>query len=786
MVHCDWLACTTIPAESLPHTRLHNLMRLWAGTHRTLGNLEHTIPLGKYALVVPFVALGIQVFYGKRWIKWIDVRDLVMETVNTKFKWEEATGEAKYIADRHYEGLLEARFYRSTCPRGKIDKAHIPKLPEGYHLFGAKDVPGHNVLPIVEIDWPAFADGEVRHVGQVIFLLVGPDPKVLESLIQQIKVDYTPLTPAYTIEQSKAMADGPIHALDNVLDKHALTKGDIDAGFAQAVSIIEETCTTSYQEHTYIETQGAVGYPKDGKVVIEGSMQCPWYVHHAMAVILGHDKVRAIQCPTGGGFGGKEDYPDVLAAPLAVAVEKLQCPIRIILDRVEDISFTSKRHPVEFRYRTGVDKNGKVVAMDIDFDINSGAYLSLSGIVLQRSITTGTNVYDIPNVRIRGHAWATNTVPTGAFRGFGSPQTCFCMETHMSHVAKRIGVDPLTFKREHMLTSDSTTLTGAAIYGDLILEQMLDRVMELSDYKRKQAQCRAQDPSAQIRKGLGIALFQHGCGFAGDLEDTLVKARARLVKQSDGKVTILVSNTDIGQGLTLTFRKIVAEHLDKPLEDVAIAVPDTGVVPDSGPTVASRSIVIVGYLLEKAAKSLKQQWIEGESQEIEEVYKKPEYHVWDQDTYQGNAYQVTSYGMNVVEVDVDTVTGESKITGVWAVYDVGHVIDEHVFKGQIDGGLVQALGYGSCEKMELNSDGVFAQKTMADYVIPTAMDVPSIVSETLDNPYPYGPNGAKGGGELTHNGGAAAFAAAVEDAIGKPLSSIPVTPEKVMEALYGE
>ncbi|AJR09148.1 xanthine dehydrogenase [Photobacterium gaetbulicola] len=707
-----------------------------------------------------------------------------MDTVNTHFKWEEATGAAKYIADRHYEGLLEGRFYRSSCPRGRIKSVTLPTLPDGYHIFGADDVPGQNVLPIVEIDWPAFADQEVRFVGQVIYLVVGPDPDVVDELLNEIDVEYAPLEPAYTIEQSKALKDGAIHADDNVLDTHRLHKGDIEAGFAQAVTIIEETCSTGYQEHIYLETQGAVCYPQDGKVVLEGSMQCPWYVHHTMAVVLGHDNVRAIQCPTGGGFGGKEDFPDVLAAPLAVAVEKLQQPIRLIFERGEDIATTSKRHPVTFHYKTGVDADGKIVAMDIKFDVNAGAYLSLSGIVLQRSITTATNVYDIPNVRVEGHAWATNTVPTGAFRGFGSPQNCFCMETHIHHVAKQLGADPVAFKQRHFLTAESHSLTGAEIFGDLVLDEMLHKVLDMSDYHRKFNEYTRQDGSqAERRKGIGLAVFQHGCGFAGDLEDTLVRAKVKLLKGSDGNVQILASNTDIGQGLSLTFRKIVADTLGKPLEEIQLAVPDTGIVPDSGPTVASRSILIVGYILEKAAKKLKKSWVEGEDQEITEVYCKPDYHQWDQNTYQGNAYQATSYGANVVEVEVDMATGEADITGAWAVYDIGRAIDSTIFRGQIEGGLVQALGYGSCEKLEMTQDGVFAQRSMADYVIPTALDVPAIGSDLVDNPYPYGPNGAKGGGELTHNGGAAAFVAAVENAIGVPLSSIPVTPEKVCEAL---
>ena len=194
----------------------------------------------------------------------------------------------------------------------------------------------------------------------------------------------------------------------------------------------------------------------------------------------------------------------------------------------------------------------------------------------------------------------------------------------------------------------------------------------------------------------------------------------------------------------------------------------------------------MGYLLEKAAERLSKTWVDGEHQEIEQDFEQPKYHHWDQDKFEGNAYQATSYGINVVEVEVDTATGETDIKDVWAVYEIGKAIDAQVFRGQIDGGLVQALGYGGIEKLEMRADGTFAQKTMADYVIPTALDVPYIKSELIDNPYEYGPQGAKGGGELTHNGGAAALAAAVENAIGKTISVIPVTPERVCKLMANE
>lgn len=706
-----------------------------------------------------------------------------MEAINNNFKWAEATGEAKFIADRSYPNLLHARFFRSSCPRGRIRELNAPPLPEGYAFFSAKDIPGDNVIPNVRTDMPAFAEDEVRYVGQPIGLLVGPDLKVIDQLLSQIQVDYQPQPPILTLDDAMAQQYPTILEDGNLFDHNQINKGDLDAGWAQATTIVEETLNTGHQEHTYLETQGLVGYIEDGKVTIEGTMQCPWYVHHTMHTVLASDDVQVRQCPTGGAFGGKEDWPDVLAGPLAVAVNALKQPVRLILDRQEDIACTSKRHPLRIHYRTGLNDDGKIVAMEINVEVNGGAYFTLSGIVLQRSMSTATNVYDIPNVQVKGRAWALNTVPNGAFRGFGAPQNCFAMETHMSHLAKKVGQDPVAFKQAHLLNSDSTSLTGAPMHQNLVLETMLEKITRSSGYLQKRASFGKAGDNQKLR-GIGMALFQHGCGFAGDLEDTLVKAKVRLLKNSDDTLHIHASNTDIGQGLSLTFRKIVSRTLNVPLETVNYYHPDTGIVPDSGPTVASRSIVIVGYLLEKAAKKMKQNWCSGLAQCIEEVYEKPDYHNWDQEKFIGNAYQVTSYGINALEVEIDPVTFEIKIVDAWGVFDIGKAIDPDVFKGQIDGGMVQAMGYGSLEKLQLTADGRFAQTTMADYTIPTSMDVPHIHSELVDNPYDYGPLGAKGGGELTHNGAAAALVNAVEHALGRSIQAIPVTPESLMEACY--
>lgn len=689
-------------------------------------------------------------------------------------------GSARYLADIPFEGLLYAKAVRSERARAKIKSIKVPKLPDGYYYVDARDIPagGKNKIDMIKDDWPVFADKEVRFIGETMALLVGPDRKELNRLRDAVEVEYEDLEAAFTLEESAELKGGPIHGSDNVYADYRLKKGDPDAVFEKAARVIEDEVSTGYQEHIYMEPQGVVAKPEDdGKLGVYFSGQCPFYVRHAVAGTLGvsEEEIRVQHVVTGGAFGGKEHYPDVISTPLAVAVRKINKPVGYFFDRVEDISFTPKRHPSRTVFRSALDEDGNLIAMDIDVKLNAGAYESCSLVVLQRAIFSVNSVYDIPNVKIRGRAYATNNVPSDAYRGFGAPQGLFAMEMHMSHLARALQEDEKVFKSRHLIKKGGKTVTNGTIHEEVKLPEMLQRIEEMSGYSEKQKQ---YQPGKW--RGIGLSMFNHGSGFTGSGEQEIIKGVVKMKKRSDGGANLLVSNVEMGQGLQTTFRKIAAMVLDLPVDKIVYDDPNTDLVPDSGPTCASRSIAIVGYLVQEAAKKLKARWDEGEDVEVSHQYAHPEGLHWDQESLDGDAYPSYGWGINVIEVEVDPLTYEVNTKGIWAVHDVGVAIDERVVEGQVDGGIIQALGYGSLEKLE-TKDGRYLQRTMADYTIPTTMDFPKIESSLVDNPYEYGPFGAKGAGELVFDGAAAAFADAVQMAVDRDIKQIPVTPEYIME-----
>ena len=728
-----------------------------------------------------------------------------------------ARGEASYIGDYPHDGVLTARFYRSPVCRGRIRSLTVPELPEGYYAVDHRSVPGANEVPLIKNDWPAFAVDEVRYVGQIILVLAGPDPMVVEELLGRIEIDVEEVEPAVSLDDALALKGGPIHGSDNLFADLELRRGDPDGVFASAPRVIEGEYSTGFQEQLYMETQGLIVYPDrdEGKVTIEGSMQCPYYVKHAVEHVMGDAAmIRVKQATTGGGFGGKEDYPEIMGAPLTVAAWKIGKPLRMIFDRSEDLAWTSKRHPSRTKVRTAHDEKGRILGLDFEVLLDGGAYESYSLIVLQRAMFTSNGVYNFPNVRVRGRAIATNTVPSGAFRGFGAPQAIFALEMHMDRVARELGLEPLTLRKPYFVTTGDPTVTGGTIREKVILDKLIDRAWELSDFEKKWKRYEeerrraerggigaAQGPGTSgapgvggalragdiaPRRGIGISLFNHGCGFTGDGEQRIIKGRIQIRKDESDHVSILSASIDMGQGPKTTFRKVASRILGIDPEQISFENPDTDLVPDSGPTVASRTMMVVGYLLQQAAERLRDQWKPGEAQEVEVGYKMPPGISWDQQGLRGDAYAAFGWGVNIVEVEVDPVSWELTVLGAWGVYDVGVAIDERVVHGQIHGGMSQALGYGYLEKLEVDERGVFKQASMADYIVPTSLDLPRTGAATVDNPYEYGPFGAKGMGEMVHDGGHAALAAAVSQALGRTCDRIPLSPERILGIMNNE
>jgi CO/xanthine dehydrogenase Mo-binding subunit len=581
----------------------------------------------------------------------------------------------------------------------------------------------------------------------------------------------------------------------------------VDAVWARAAHIVEGEYRTGAQEQLYIETNGmiAVASP-DAGITIWGSMQCPYYIHKALLNVfpLPPEKIRIIQMETGGGFGGKEEYPSMLAGHAALLAWKSGKPVKMVYDRAEDLAATTKRHPSRTRIKTAVSQDGKLLGLDIEFILDGGAYATLSSVVLSRGTIHAAGLYHCPNVRIRSSAVATNAPPHGAFRGFGAPQSIFALERHMDKVARAVGLAPDEFRRRNFLERGRATATGQVIREAVNLEHLLDRALELSNYHSKTKAFAEQNQRARVKKGIGFASFMHGAGFTGSGERYL-ESVAGVEALADGRVRILVSSTEIGQGTNTILSQIAAETLGIDYGQVEIVRPDTNEVPNSGPTVASRTCMVVGKLVESAALGLRQTLIKsgllGENYDSKEFadacaryterfgplksfsqYEAPPGIYWDDDAYRGDAYGAFAWAVYVAEVSVDTLTCEITVDDFVALQEVGRVIHPVLAAGQIEGGVAQGIGYAIFESV-VWKDGRMANAQMTNYIMPTSVDVPKIRVYFEEIPYEYGPLGAKGIGELPIDGPAPAVLNAVENAIGVPVNEIPLTPEILMRAL---
>jgi len=695
----------------------------------------------------------------------------ISESITRVDHLHKVNGSAMYVCDYPAGGMLSGRILRSTIAKGIVLSVTLPELPEGYLYADIHDVPGVNEVHMVQDDTPVFTHN-VEFIGEPIGMVFGPDERVVGKLLSEIEVAYKELEPVFDARKS-----------DVVFFEYNIEKGDVEAAFKDADNVYEEVFETGLQEQMYLETNGMIAEYKAGKMYVHGSLQCPYYVHTAVARVTGlaPENVIVRQDVTGGGFGGKEDFPSVLACQAAVAAFKAEGKaVRVILERQEDTIATSKRHPSFCTYKVAV-KDGKITGMHADILLDAGAYTTMSMVVLQRSTIGGCGVYNIPNLTTHGHARKTNTVPNGAFRGFGGPQAFFAVEMMMTHVAKELGVEPADFKLAHVAKQGDLTSTSGKYHFPVPIPKMMSDVIRESDYYKKREAYRNQ--SDRYRRGIGLSCVYHGAGFTGNGERDLIQAVAKLHKYSDGSVEILSSNTEMGQGLATTFTKIVARELDLPIERVIIELPDTSRIPDSGPTVASRSVMVVGELLRRAAARLKSEWADGEEQTITQRYEHPDFLIpFDLDSFKGDAYPTFSWAVSAVEVEIDMFTGYISIAGAWGSYDVGTPIDENIVIGQMEGGFVQSLGYGMMEN-HVSRNGWISNSKFCDYMLPTSLDFTSMKVMLHVEEYPEGPFGAKGAGEMSHVGGAPAVVDAIQNALGVRINKAPFLPEDVMDVL---
>lgn len=718
---------------------------------------------------------------------------------------KKVTGQALYIDDLTFPGMLHGATVRSPVARGRITNiAFEGDIPwHEFTIVTAKDIPGANYVALILNDQPYLAAEFVNHPEEPILLIAHEDKYLVQEARRNVRIEIEEQPAVFTLEDSLAQKQ-IIWGDDNVFKKFLVDKGDVDTVWANADFIVEGDYETGAQEQLYIENNGAIAIanPTEG-VTAWGSMQCPYYVHKALVKLfdLPEDKIRVIQTETGGGFGGKEEYPSLITGHAALLAWKSGKPVKLIYDRAEDMVATTKRHPSRTHHKTAVTKDGKLLAMEIDFAIDGGAYCTLSPVVLSRGTIHAAGPYVCPNVRIHSRAVATNVPPQGAFRGFGAPQSIFALERHMDKVAQAVGLSPEECRRRNFIHEGETTATSQVIRERVDMNGLLDRALQLSDYHAKRERFARQNGNGK-KRGIGFATFMHGAGFTGSGEvylQSVVSAEAT----AEGKVRILAASTEIGQGTNTIFSQIAAEALGLDFESIEIVQPDTGLVPNSGPTVASRTSMVVGKLVESAVIGLKQTLIgsgllnEGFSKrdfqnacaeyiarfgplKASATYQPPPNVHWDDEKYQGDAYGAYAWAVYIAEVSFDELTYEAHVEDFVALQEVGRVLNPVLAAGQIEGGVAQAIGFTLFENV-VWKDGRMANNQMTNYIIPTPVDIPPIRVFFEENPYAYGPGGAKGIGELPMDGAAPAILNAIENATGVSFTRIPLLPELLME-----
>ncbi len=733
-----------------------------------------------------------------------------------------ASGGARYADDFTLPGMLWGATVRSPHPRARIARIRWrpERAPTGAVCVRAADLPGPNGVMLIDDSWPILADGEVRHVGEPVALVAGGDRLAALAAREGVEIDYEPLAPVLDLETARGAP--PLAELE-------LGDPGVEEALAAAELVVEGSWRCGHQEHIYIECQAMTAwFEPDGELVVAGSMQCPYYVHKSLVHAFGLEpgRVRVKATAVGGGFGGKEDYPSVIALHAALLARASGRPVRIAYDRHEDIVATTKRHPAVVRHRTGVDRDGRLVAMDVEVEMDGGAYRTLSPVVLSRALLHAAGPYRCPRVRVRGRVLATNTATNGAFRGFGAPQVEFAAERQMDRVARRLGLDPLEIRLRNALAAGDRLPTGQVLDGTTAARPCLERAAELTGFRerwRELEAARAGRRDGEPRRGVGLSLFFHGAGFTGNGERRMRSpVEARL--DPEGRIEVLTAMTDMGQGCAAIFPQIAREAGGLAEGDVVFAEPDTSVVPDSGPTVASRTTMVVGGAIARAVVDVRDRvlawWAEREGLETGEVvdgeirpggvrfrevaaaylrevgplevrvrHEPPSWQSFDEEAYRGAAYPTYAWGAEVVEVEVDPDTLAVRPLAATVVCEVGRAIHPTLCAGQIEGGTLQALGWALLEEVRLD-EGRYLNDRLATYIIPTFKDSPRIDVHLLERPWKEGPFGAKGVGELPMDGGAPAAAAAIENAIGIPVPAIPATPERLFErrgeALAGE
>jgi CO/xanthine dehydrogenase Mo-binding subunit len=762
------------------------------------------------------------------------------------------TGRSRFAADLAAPGMLWGAVLLAGRPHARIlsiDTSAARALPGVQAVLTASDLHHERLFGVVIRNQPVLAVDKVRQYGDGVAMVAAESQAAAELACKQIIVRYEDLPGVFDPEEAMSPGAVSIHEGSNVFVHHPVRKGNPAAGFAEAAIVLERVYTTQHVEHAAIEPEGVLAeMTEDGGVRVTGSIQNIFSTRKSLAAILGLDLARVTvkHATMGGSFGGKDEVMTQMAARAALLARATGRPVKMVNTREQSMTESYKRHPYVMRYRIGADKDGRLTAIEARIVADGGAYASMSPFVTWRSAVQATGPYECPNVQTDVYAVYTNNVYTGAMRGFGAPQVNFAIESLMDELGEAFGVDPLEIRMRNLISRGSITATGQKLDHEVSIREVLRLATEASSWARRREEIAAgaevgegtevgagasapgagsaalgeaaSDPSAPaVRRGIGLACSYRGVSLGAEGTDA---AGAIVSVQSDGSVIVTVGLTDMGQGVSSALSMIAAEVLGIDTKRIRFMNVHTGRVPDSGPTVASRSTIMGGMATKKAAEAVRAVLLDVVADEIgvatdslvardgrivsmadprlgftfdEAVahayaggrpllgfgwHKSPQT-TWNETTGQGEAYFTFVYGANVAEVEVDMETGKVDVTRVFAVHDVGRAISPAMIESQIDGGIAMGLGYAVLERYGLQ-DGIPEVANFDEYLIATSLDMPEVTTLLVENPDPAGPFGAKSIGEPATEIAAPAIVNAIAHATGRRVRALPADLESVL------
>jgi len=731
------------------------------------------------------------------------------------------TGNTLFGGDIHMEGMLFGKILWALYPHSEIlniDTSAAEAIPGVEVVITAKDIPGKNQVGIVERDQPAWAEDKTRYIGDPLATVYAVSAEIATEALNKIKVDYKVIPGVFTPQDAAKPGAIKIHEKGNLAHHAKIERGDVEKAFTKCAVIVEEDYSTPFIEHGFMEPESGIAYlSDDGTVVLKMGTQSAFDVRTQLSEILAlpEEKIRVVQLPIGGAFGGKEDL--IIEQHLALGALLTGKPVKIVLSREESLRVHVKRHPAWMHYKTGADQNGKILAIDASVTLDAGAYMSLSFDVLENTLVFGAGPYYVPNLRLEGWAWHTNNVLCGAMRGFGVNQVAVALEQQLDELARKLDMDPFEIRLINGLD------VGLPTAADHVLTDGVVSIKETINAARSKFSSIDIPPSNGNKKiGFGVASAVKNIGFGHGLEE---KAGAIVELNSEGAVVVRHSQHEYGQGANSGIAQIVSLELGVPVENIEIISPDTALTPPTGPTTASRQTFLTGNAAVMACRTLKDEVFSraaeileqeptklrlqgklvidpesGKSVELREIGRKfvveKEYNpsetaalLEDELSRFGTSkfksrptHWCYSYNTQVAVVEVDTKTGAVKVLTVISANDLGKVLNWATVEGQVHGGVIMGLGYALSEEY-IVEHGINLTDTLRKCHLPGADMTPEIIPAIVEIPHPEGPLGVKGFAEAPSLATAPAILNAIYDAVGVRINSIPADKKKILEAL---